>query len=210
MQAREAIEESPEAARRDGRRVRAERTRWALVDALLALLEEGDPQPTAARIAERAGVSERSVFQHFPEREGLFEAATLRQGERIADMVSDIPPDAPLEERLEAYVEQRTAVLEMVSPVRRAALVVEGTSETVTVALQAVREAGWAQVRAAFATEVAAAPESERAELAAALSAATSWPTWENLRVHQGLDLEAASGVLRRMVRALVVEPGRS
>ena len=43
---------------RDGRTVRAERTRQALVDALLSLLDEGQLQPTAERIAVRAGVSE--------------------------------------------------------------------------------------------------------------------------------------------------------
>ena len=33
---------------RDGRTVRAERTRQALVEALLGLLDEGQPKPTAA------------------------------------------------------------------------------------------------------------------------------------------------------------------
>src|SRR4051812_40199139 len=45
---------------RDGRNVRAERTRKAVVEALLELLDEGDVRPTAERIAVRAGVSERS------------------------------------------------------------------------------------------------------------------------------------------------------
>ena len=41
----------------DGRLARSARTRHAVVDALLDLLGEGDLRPTAARIAERAGVS---------------------------------------------------------------------------------------------------------------------------------------------------------
>ena len=57
---------------RDGRTVRAERTREAVVTALLALLEEGELSPTAERVAERAHVSERSIFQHFGDREALF------------------------------------------------------------------------------------------------------------------------------------------
>ena len=60
------------ARQRDGRTVRAERTRQALVDALLGLLDAGVLSPTAAAIAQRAGVSERSLFQHFPDREALF------------------------------------------------------------------------------------------------------------------------------------------
>src|SRR5918999_1074776 len=46
------------AKQRDGRTVRAERTRQALVDALLALLDASELSPTAAAIAQRAGVSE--------------------------------------------------------------------------------------------------------------------------------------------------------
>ncbi len=68
---------------RDGRSVRAERTRTAIVDALLSLLDEGDVKPTAERVASRAKVSERSVFQHFSDREALFEAAAQRQYERV-------------------------------------------------------------------------------------------------------------------------------
>ena len=64
---------------RDGRTVRAERTRQALVDSLLGLLDEGQMTPTAAQIAARAGVSERSVFQHFPDREALLEAVAHEQ-----------------------------------------------------------------------------------------------------------------------------------
>ena len=49
----DAVSES-EALPSDGRAARAARTRAAIVDALLALLEEGDLQPTANRIADRA------------------------------------------------------------------------------------------------------------------------------------------------------------
>src|SRR5918999_1351509 len=46
------------AKQRDGRTVRAERTRQALVDALLALLDAGELSPTAAAIAQRARLYE--------------------------------------------------------------------------------------------------------------------------------------------------------
>src|SRR5215210_6885295 len=75
----------------DGRTARAERTRAALAEALLSLLEEGDLRPTAASIAARAGVSERTLFQHFPEREALFHAAALAQAERIAPLLRELP-----------------------------------------------------------------------------------------------------------------------
>src|SRR5215208_6794482 len=79
----------------DGRTARAERTREAVVEALLELLDGGDVRPTAAR----AGVSERSVFQHFRDREALFEAAARRQYERVAPTLRRIDPELPLEQR---------------------------------------------------------------------------------------------------------------
>ena len=63
----------------DGRIARGKRARTAIVDALLALIEAGELRPSAARIAERAGVSLRSVFQHFRDVESLFAAMADRQ-----------------------------------------------------------------------------------------------------------------------------------
>src|SRR3954464_3906030 len=101
----------------DGRNLRAERTRTALATAYLDLLTEGDLRPTAERISERAGVSPRSVFKHFPDRESLFAAACEIQEARVRQPVSDLPgPSAPLEERIDSFVEQRARFHEFVSP----------------------------------------------------------------------------------------------
>ena len=70
----------------------AERTREAVVEALLSLLDEGELSPTAERVAERAAVSERSVFQHFSDREALFGAAATGQFERVAPQLDRSTP----------------------------------------------------------------------------------------------------------------------
>jgi hypothetical protein len=49
----------------DGRVARSHRSRRAIVDAMRALHAEGDLRPTAPRVAERAGVSLRTVWQQF-------------------------------------------------------------------------------------------------------------------------------------------------
>src|SRR3954463_12989975 len=116
---------------RDGRTVRAERTRQALVDSLLVLLDEGHLTPTAAEIAARAGVSERSVFQHFPDREALFEAVARQQYERVMPTLHPIDTSLPLDERIEQFTEQRARLYEMVGGVRRAALLIEHESSSV-------------------------------------------------------------------------------
>jgi TetR/AcrR family transcriptional regulator of autoinduction and epiphytic fitness len=173
------------------------------MDALLALLDEGDLKPTSERIAARAGVSERTLFQHFPDREALFQGAALAQAERIGPMIVPLPgPEAPMDERLQAFVAQRCRVLERVSPVRRASLLLEPTSETVAGWLRAVRDGAAAEVAYVFAPELDGSPD--RDELLAALVAASAWPTWESLRAHQGLSQEAAEATMRRTVGALL------
>jgi AcrR family transcriptional regulator len=57
--------------RSDGRAVRSARSHRAIVDAMRALHADGDLHPTARRIAERAGVSLRTVWQQFADMEAL-------------------------------------------------------------------------------------------------------------------------------------------
>ena len=185
-------------ARLDGRTARAERTRSAIVDAHLQLLDEGHLRPTMEEVARRAGVSERSVFQHFEDREALFAAVSARQAERIEGLRRELPADGPLEERLDAFVEQRARVLEFISPVRRAALLEEPFSDFLGEGLMAIRRLGAEEVKAAFASEL------QDDATAAALVAATSWSTWENLRRHQGLSEEEARAAMRRAIEALL------
>ena len=76
----------------DGRTARALRTREAIVDACISLVDEGVLKPTAPRIAERAGVSVRSVFQHFDDLESLFAMVAERVVGRLASiLVADRP-----------------------------------------------------------------------------------------------------------------------
>src|SRR5687767_12332786 len=115
----------------DGRTRRAQRTRAGVLDAVLALIAEGDLRPTAPRIAERAGVSLRSVFQHFTDLDALFAEAADSELTKIAGHVQAIDPSGPIADRIEAFVRQRTQALEQLTPARRAALLLEPTSPPV-------------------------------------------------------------------------------
>jgi TetR/AcrR family transcriptional regulator, regulator of autoinduction and epiphytic fitness len=187
----------------DGRTLRAERTRSAVAAAYLDLLTEGDLRPTADRIAERAGVSPRSVFKHFPDREALFGEVAELQERRVREMVGELPdPAAPLEQRIDAFVDQRARFHEFIAPVRRAALLSEPFSDVVASRLKLTRAAGAAVVDHVFATELAERDRRGRADLHDALGAIAAWPTWESLRRHQGLSAPRAQSVLRAMLAA--------
>lgn len=157
-------------------------------------------RPTAAAIAQRAGVSLRSVFQHFESLESLFAEAADVQMERLAPLLLPIPTSGSFGARLTTFVTRRARVLEAISPVRRASLRMEPFSNEVRTRLEAARARGRREAERVFASELGSLPPAERREVAAALGAAASWSTWEHLRRHQGLGLERARRVMARML----------
>jgi AcrR family transcriptional regulator len=188
----------------DGRTARARRTREAIVDAALALLDGGILRPSAEDIAERAGVSPRSIFQHFGDRETLRRAVGMRQIERVSRIVEHLADTGPFEPRLQGFVDQRARVLEFITPVRRSALLDEPFSAATHEALQAFRACKRAEAERVFGPELAACPPAERDELRHALGAACDWSTWEALRAHQGLSVDEARAAMGRTIAALL------
>ena len=191
---------------KDGRTVRAERTRQALVDALFGLLDEGELRPTAERIAARAGVSERSVFQHFPDREALFEAVARQQYERVFSALEPVDLSLSLPARLDAFVVQRARFLEESSSVRRAALLLEHESEVVAGWLESWRRAAATEVERVFRRELDEHQRGERIVLLGALVSAASGPVWEGYRLHQRMSGERARAAMRLTLAALLGE----
>ena len=194
------------AKQRDGRTVRAEKTRQALVDSLMALLDEGNPRPTANEIAERAGVSERSVFQHFPDREALFEAVARQQYERVMPTLRPVDTTLPLDVRIEQFAAQRARLYEMIGGVRRGALLFEHESSSAAGWLTKVRKAKAAEVERVFRRELDALPGDEREPRRAALVTLCAWTSWENWRTHQGLSIGRARTAMRAGIAALLAE----
>jgi TetR/AcrR family transcriptional regulator, regulator of autoinduction and epiphytic fitness len=195
---------APTDARSDGRLARGERARGLVVGALLELVREGDLRPTAPRIAERARVSLRTVFHHFADLEALFAAAADRQTDDVQRLVVPVPHGGDLSARLDAFVQQRARLLEAITPVRRAALLMEPFSKEIASRLAETRGLGMAEVTRVFARELAKRPAAARRDLAEALHATSCFPTWETLRRHQGLPVPRARRVMRRMLAALL------
>jgi AcrR family transcriptional regulator len=188
----------------DGRTARALRTREAIVDASIALVDEGDLRPTAPRIAERAGVSVRSVFQHFDDLESLYAAVADRLVERLGHLRMTVDPAAPLERRLPEVVHQRALLLEAITPVRQAAAVHAPFSAEIKRRLQAGHDFLRSELERLFAPELDLVPAEQRGPLLDALDTVLSWPSWDNLRRLNGRNETEAAVVLEVMVRALL------
>jgi len=187
----------------DGRTARAVRTREAIVDACIELVEAGDLRPTAPRIAERAGVSVRSIFQHFDDLETLFGAVGEQVFRRLAVLVTPIDEDGPLPDRLAAFVAQRATLNEAMTPILMAASIHAATSPVVHQQFEAGHRFFRSQVAQIFATELEAAGARAPA-LLDAIALITSWPSWDLLRHNEGRSAAEAATSVRQAIEILL------
>ena len=92
----------------DGRHLRSERSRQAILDASIELINEGVLVPTAQLISERAGVGIRSFFRHFVDMESLFKAVEAQGRESTEALFIGGDRNGTLAERILRAVERRS------------------------------------------------------------------------------------------------------
>jgi TetR/AcrR family transcriptional regulator of autoinduction and epiphytic fitness len=185
----------------DGRRARRHRSRDLAVDALLDLLSEGVVRPTAQLVAERSGVSLRSIFRIFDDVETLHAAAATRQLSRVRHLFVDVAAVGSVADRVDAIVEINARLYESVAPIRRAAL--RAAPESTPLRLQLSRVRGWlrSEIDRVFAVELDGRGASA---LAASLEVLMSFEAWDQLRTAQELSVEDASAVVSEAALALL------
>ncbi|HET6915996.1 MAG TPA: TetR/AcrR family transcriptional regulator [Acidimicrobiales bacterium] len=191
----------------DRRLARGVETRRRLAEAMIALLEEGVPQPSAREIAERAGVSLRLVFHHFEDMEQVLRAAVAVQVSRHWNRLHPVDPSLPLGERVERIIRQRETLYEAIAPVRRAAARAELESPTIATELSRARRQLRRGLEATFEAELHSASHDERLD---ALDVAGSWETWDLLRTRMGVGRAMARRVVARMMTSLLEDQGGS
>jgi TetR/AcrR family transcriptional regulator of autoinduction and epiphytic fitness len=183
--------------------VRASRTRDAVVDALLELIDEGNLRPTAREIAARANVSLRSLYVHFDDVEALFYAASVRHGENLEAYRTQRVVEGPFDERLASFVEARARYYEVGWNVRQAAVLQEPFSPALRTVLDKGRKAARAELVCVFGPEIGDDPER-----LAALDVVTNPVAWNVLCTHHGMTLDQAKRVIGDLVRGLL-DPSR-
>jgi AcrR family transcriptional regulator len=185
----------------DGRRLRSERSRQAIIEAMLNLIEEGILVPTAQQVSERAGVGIRSVFRHFSDMESLFATADIRIREQYQKLFAGGNRDGSLQDRLLHAVEQHALAYEAI-----------GNHLLSTKAqlwryqiLQEQYARAQRQVRRDLEDWL---PEirdldSEKREL---VDAAASFENWNRLREHQGLSRKTCIKLVTRLLEMIILD----
>jgi AcrR family transcriptional regulator len=191
----------------DGRLSRTARSRLAICEACLDLVQQGALQPSADQIAERAGVSRRSIFNHFGDLAELYDAVAQVGTERCAPLLEEISEPEPIARRVDHLVRARSEFLEATSAFTRAltaqALVGPAADEALRPSRNASRH-HHQEVERLFQRGLLGLSSLERDEVLEAMSAATSHSLWESLRRGRGRSTPRARAVMKRMMTSIL------
>jgi AcrR family transcriptional regulator len=184
----------------DGRTRRRLNSYERAVDALFDLIEAGNEAPTAQQIAERSGISVRTVFRLTEDIESLHAAAVLRQVERTAHLYVVLPKTGTFESRLRTLVKNRVDVFETIAPVRRVADRLAASSARIAEGMELQMVMLRTQVAEVFERELKSLPRHRRATALNAADVAAGWDTWDQLRRRKGLSATSAARVMELLV----------
>lgn len=185
----------------DGRRLRSERSRQAIVDAALALMNEGVLVPTAQQISTRAGVGIRSFFRHFEDMESLFETADEHIRDSYEALFLGGDRDGAVQDRIEHAVERHANAYDNVRNM------VLGTQAQIW-RYEVLRKQYARNQRALrrdledWLPELRSMPGDQRE----AVDAIASFEMWHRLREYQGLSKKVSSRIVTGLLKGLILE----
>jgi AcrR family transcriptional regulator len=202
-QAAVAPEVADETGAVDGRHARSERSRQAMVDALLDLMREGNLRPSSAQIAERAGVTQRTLFNQFGDMDSLITAVAARQVQRFLELQPNAG-EGTVEERVARYCRGLELLLEETMHVRWAVLTSPNPTMTGAGFVRGALDFTRKQLRETFAPELEGLSTDETDEVLDALELETDPIMWRMRRLQQELTSEEARSVVQRTILALL------
>lgn len=185
----------------DGRRQRSERSRKQIVEAMFALVREGEMAPGAARVAERAGVGLRTVFRHFDDMDSLYR-------EMMRDVEGDVLPiimspyvAKDWRDQLYELVARRAKVYEIIMPLKVAAGVRRFQSQFLMDSHQRFLAMERSGLRAILPDDIQADHV-----LFSGLEMTLSFHGWRRMRQDQELSADEAKNVTSLMVSKLLAD----
>lgn len=185
----------------DGRHLRRDQNRAAVLDALSGLFAEGEYSPTSRQIAERAGLSLRSVARYFDDFDDLIRSAIKRiEGQALELARVPMGPELPTADKIDAIVATRVRLFETVTPAARAGRVCAHRQPVVAEELARTRGFLRRQLSELFAPEL----ERTGSDLLAALDILLSFESYDLMRTAQGLSRPATVAALTSGVRMLL------
>jgi AcrR family transcriptional regulator len=194
MLAKKSVEES-----KDGRRARSESSRQRIVDAMMELIRGGDMNPSAARVAEEAGVGLRTVFRHFDDMDAIYAEISATISRQLMPIAMTPLTNEDWRDNIRDLARRRVQAYETMLPFRLAANMRRYSSPFLM--------GQYAQI-VNFERELILRqfPDNVRSQhvTVEAICAALSFQNWYVLRHDQQLTAEDAGTITVHMVESLI------
>ena len=186
-----------------GRGDRVARTRQAIVASALALALAGEVAPIVRDIAKMAGVSARTVFQHFADTAELYVAVLGRVLGGAFGEMPDLASLWPLDERILQIVTHFSERDERLLPMWTFIETLQRRSTEASDMMAQLYSGNRAQLASWFESELSALPSASREQTLNALAMAIAPESWVVLRQRLGLSVEEARDELHFLTRAI-------
>jgi AcrR family transcriptional regulator len=180
-----------------------EQTRVRILEAVLEELTEREPEDLSMpAIAERANVALRTVYRHFPTKEGLMDA--FWEWWIGAFGVRDDVPVNP--DEFPRYVQDLYAAFDKWEPITRAL----GRSRAGREVRSRTRHRRFEMLKKTMSSVTEKLSPTDRRRALAIFKLFDSLPGWETLRDHEGMTPEDAREAAAWAIRVLIDELRRS
>jgi AcrR family transcriptional regulator len=189
-----------------GRGDRVARTREAIIASTLALALAGEVAPIVRDIAKMAGVSARTVFQHFSDTAELYVAVLGRVLAAVVGDGSDLSDGWSIDERIAMVITQCSDRCERLLPMWTFVETLQRRSTEAGEMVVAMYAANRMQLSRWFDRELTALPPEARERTLNALAMAHAPESWVVLRQRLGLTVEQARDELRFVTRAIFAD----
>lgn len=181
----------------DGRKQRSQSSRARIIQALLQLVGNGVYAPSAAGVAEQAGVGLRTVFRQFDDMDSLYREMTDAITAKVLPIMLEPLAGEGWKQRLFSAAERRAQVFEMVMPYRISANLKRFQSDYLMQDYRRMLGLEKSMIESLL-------PDAVRADAIAlhSINAVLSFQTWRLLRHDHELPVDDARAVIRNLLGA--------
>jgi AcrR family transcriptional regulator len=186
----------------DGRSLRRERNRQDIVNALLDLIETGETEISAALIASKAGLSERSIFRYFDDVNDLYRSVCdLAFSKEIEYALIDDAGVGSLDTKIENFVNQRVRIYTMNEKIAPAARSFALKNPIIKNQLVVGRKLLRTQIIKHFSEELSAFDKQQQQVAVAIIDSLTTFEYYDMMRSDQKMSVQAIKSVLTESIR---------
>ena len=186
----------------DGRSLRRERNRQDIVDALLSLIENGETEISAALIASKAGLSERSIFRYFDDVNDLYRSVCdLAFSKEIEYALIDDAGIGSLDTKIENFVNQRVRIYTMNEKIAPAARSFAFKNPIIKNQLVVGRKLLRTQIMKHFAEELSVFDKQQQQVAVAIIDSLTTFEHYDMMRSDQKMSVQTIKSILTESIR---------